>query len=197
MTSAETTRTGCLVLIVGPSGSGKDTLIRAARARIEADSRYLFVRRVITRGKDEHEDHEEVSAEEFAARSVRGAFALSWSAHGLSYGVPNTVASAVEDGRTAICNVSRTVIETARSRFACVMVIEISAPAEVLALRLSRRARETVEDQAGRLHRIMPAPFRADVYIENSGTIEHGTALLIAAIERAAPPGHEHIERMD
>ena len=74
-----------LVLVVGPSGAGKDSLLNAARAAFADDPRIHFVRRVITRPADPGgEDHEPVNEAGFAARS----FALSWSAHGLSDGIP-------------------------------------------------------------------------------------------------------------
>lgn len=186
MAAASEGRPGTLVLVVGPSGSGKDTLIRAARGQLACDSSYLFVRRVITRGIDANEDHEVVTDDEFSSREDRGEFALSWSAHGLRYGVPSSIASAIATGTTVICNVSRTVVDFARSRFRFVVVIEISAPVETLAARLSRRARETVEDQTARLQRSLEVPVACDVRIGNTGSVEQGAALLVAVIERSA-----------
>ncbi|MGE3917845.1 MAG: hypothetical protein AB7F78_19290 [Hyphomicrobiaceae bacterium] len=90
---------GCLVVVVGPSGAGKDTLIRGAQVRLADDPRVRFVRRAITRPVDGSEDHESVSEADFEARYCAGEFALSWMAHGLSYGVPVEALRQVHDGR--------------------------------------------------------------------------------------------------
>jgi len=41
-----------LVLVVGPSGAGKDSLLKAAREEFRGDPRIGFARRVITRPAD-------------------------------------------------------------------------------------------------------------------------------------------------
>jgi len=55
-----------LVLVVGPSGAGKDTVIEGARAALGDDTRFRFVRRVVTRPVDPGgEAHEAVSEKVF------------------------------------------------------------------------------------------------------------------------------------
>jgi ribose 1,5-bisphosphokinase len=70
----------------GPSGVGKDSLMEALVAR-RADLHR--VRRVITRPAEAGgEAFDSVSPALFAARAAGGDFALHWTAHGLSYGIP-------------------------------------------------------------------------------------------------------------
>ena len=72
--------------VVGPSGAGKDTLIRGALA---ARPDLRLVRRVITRPTDAGgEAFEGVTEQAFQQRSAMGDFAREWQAHGLRYGIP-------------------------------------------------------------------------------------------------------------
>jgi len=56
---------GRLVLVVGPSGAGKDTLLRLAQAACADDRNVVFPRRVVTRESSEAEDNISVSPDEF------------------------------------------------------------------------------------------------------------------------------------
>ena len=52
---------GRLVLVVGPSGAGKDTLIAAVRQRLAGDEGFLFPRRIVTRPASAAEDNVEAA----------------------------------------------------------------------------------------------------------------------------------------
>ena len=68
-----------LVLVVGPSGAGKDTLLEAARQALADDPRYRFVRRVITRPADAGgEAHEAVTDGGIRRARLRTAVAGAW-----------------------------------------------------------------------------------------------------------------------
>lgn len=171
-----------LVLVVGPSGAGKDTLLTMAREALAGDVRFRFVRRVITRPAEAGgEDHEAVSDSEFAVRR----FALSWEAHGLRYGIPADVADDIGRGVVVVANVSRSIIADAAARFP-VRVIEVTAPADVLAARLSARGREAAADVAQRLARRVALPDGIDaVTIVNDSRPQAGAEQLLAHLSGA------------
>jgi phosphonate metabolism protein PhnN/1,5-bisphosphokinase (PRPP-forming) len=172
-----------LVLVVGPSGAGKDTLLDAARLVLGADMRFRFVRRVITRPAEAGgEAHEAVTPAAFAARR----FALCWHAHGIDYGIPEDIEADLRDGRVVVASVSRSVVAEAASRYD-VRVIVVTAPANVLATRLIARGREDAADIASRLAREVALP--AGVAIEtvvNDTSLKEGAARFLSALNRAA-----------
>jgi ribose 1,5-bisphosphokinase len=179
---------GRLVLVVGPSGAGKDTLIDLARTTLRDDASVVFPRRVITRTAA-GEPHDTMDADAFERAARAGAFALAWNAHGLRYGIPAEIDAHIRAGRIVVCNVSRTIVENARERYAEVRVVLVTAPAELLMARLAARARGSDGDLAKRLARGDAfAAFAADCVIENVGAPEAGAAALMSAIGAVARP---------
>ncbi len=167
--------TGRLVLVVGPSGAGKDSLLRAAAQTLAADRHIIFPRRVITRpSHDEAEAHDSLTVDEFIDARERGHFALSWQAHGLHYGIPASLLDELRAGRTAAVNVSRAIIGEAAERFPNVAVLNVTAPAEIIAKRLAERGREAPADIAQRIARAAPRYDSriATITIVNDTTLE-------------------------
>ena len=184
---------GKLVLVVGPSGAGKDSLLRHAAERL-ADARHIvFPRRVITRPKDDAtEDHDSLTAEAFRETEARGDFALAWQAHGLHYGIPASILSDLAFRRTVAVNVSRAVIAETAMRFPNLAVLHVTAPMSVIADRLSRRGRESPQDIARRIAR-EPPHFETrveTVTILNDTTLERAGAAFTAALLRFAEVSH-------
>jgi ribose 1,5-bisphosphokinase len=134
---------GRLVLVVGPSGAGKDTLLNLARAAKAGDSGVVFPRRVVTRAASHAEDNVQVSPDVFAQAAARGEFAMHWEAHGHCYGLPRAIEDDIRAGRTVVVNVSRTVIDAVRRAYADIRVVLVTAPADVLASRLAMRSRDS------------------------------------------------------
>ncbi len=175
------------MLVVGPSGAGKDTLMDAARARLGG---CRFARRLITRpAMVGAEDHDSCSPAEFLAAVARGEIALHWQAHGLNYGIPADALVAVAQGEVVVANVSRGVIAQAEALGARVVVVNVTAPPDVLAKRLSLRGRESEADIAARLAR--DAPLRTQsaelVTICNDRTVDEGATELVRVIAALSP----------
>ena len=182
-----------LVGVVGPSGAGKDTLMAAARALLADTPDLRFVRRCITRPADPGgEDHEPLSPTGFLARRQSGGFALWWEAHGLLYGIPRDIEADLAAGRAVVANLSRTVLADAAARYP-LLVLEITAPAAVLAARLAARGREDAATVAARLARAAPLPANLDVRrVVNDGTVAAGAAAVATVLREAA---HQAPER--
>lgn len=168
-----------LFFVVGPSGAGKDTLLAGA---IAADPRLHWARRVITRPETPGgEPFQGVTETEFAARLARGDFALHWQAHGLHYGVPFAELPA---GRDVLLNGSRAAIGQALAVFPGLKVINITAPAAVLAERLAARGRETraqIEARLSRADLSLPQGLPV-IEVSNDASPEAGIARLLQAL---------------
>jgi ribose 1,5-bisphosphokinase len=148
---------GALVLVVGPSGSGKDTLIGLARQALADESRYIFPRRIITRiAQADAEDHDTMDVAAFQKAEAEGQFALSWGAHGLHYGITANSIASLAHGDTAIINVSRQVITAAEALGHRVTVLSIVCDGALLAERIAKRGRESAQEIATRLKREAP-----------------------------------------
>lgn len=178
---------GGFILIVGPSGAGKDTLIDRAKEALAADERFIFAKRIVTRESTRWEDHDTLDVATFDAHQAKGQFALSWLAHGLGYAIPRTLIDEALGGKIVICNVSRTVLAEARLRLPNVSVIEITATLATLEQRLKNRSRDGEEGISARLERsVLAYDHPADLVIHNDGPPEEGAALLINYIRKVS-----------
>ena len=178
-------RAGRLVLVVGPSGAGKDTLIAAAQERLAGDPRYVFPKRVVTRPCNrEREAHESATETQFEERLANGGFCLAWQAHGLSYGLPLSVATVLSFGRTAVVNVSRSVIADACDRFPNVEVVYVDAAPATIVARLGAREGLSEADRSKRLSRAVDWPYqKAKVTeINNDGPLADSLAIFLKAL---------------
>jgi ribose 1,5-bisphosphokinase len=170
---------GRFVLVVGPSGAGKDTLIGFVRTACADDSGIVFPRRVVTREASVFEDNQTLNIVEFEQARTRGDFAICWHAHGLHYGLPRSIDDDIGAGRTIVANVSRTVIDAIRSIYANVTVVSVTAPPDVLVTRLAGRARNSDGQIDDRVNRRVAGTI-ADVTINNvSSAEEHAQELLM------------------
>ena len=183
---------GTLILVVGPSGAGKDTIIAGAVERFRGDPRIVFARRIITRQvSDGGERHVAVSPVEFARWREAGRLMLHWQVHGFEYGLSHELAQKLEAGCSIIANVSRTVVGEARRRFPPMTAVAIAASPATLAGRLALRKRETAEQITQRLERAeaLGGP-HADVIIDNDGALSLAIDRFVEVVRQAVetPP---------
>ena len=185
---------GTLVLVVGPSGAGKDTLIGLARAHLDGDPRYVFPRRLVTRTADpaleDHHTHDEAA---YADLVAAGRCALHWRAHDLGYALPASVDADIAAGRTVVVNVSRAVVAAAAAKYANLVVAYIDAPRALRAARIGARGREDPASATARAARAVALPDAPHLRILNDGPPETAAAVLLAlitgvrAVEHAEP----------
>jgi ribose 1,5-bisphosphokinase len=175
---------GRLVLVVGPSGAGKDTLLGLAKAACADDPNIVFPRRMITREASASEENEEVSIGTFQEALTRGEYAMHWEAHGHCYALSLAIDDEIRAGRTIVANVSRTVIGAMRRAYADVVVVSITAPPNVLVERIAMRARGSDGKLESRLGRVVEdASAAPDVTIVNISSAEYHARQLVRVIK--------------
>lgn len=182
---------GTMVVVVGPSGAGKDSVMSYAARHFADEARVRFVRRVITRPADAGgEAHEAIDADGFRRQATEGAFAVSWDAHGLSYGIPRETLNQLGQGVTLVANGSRSALPAFARTYPRLKVVLVTARPDILAARLAARGRESAEAIAKRLDRAVPKIVVAadTVIIDNSGALEEAgdafVSLLASALAR-------------
>lgn len=187
--SKKISASGRLILVVGPSGAGKDALIERAKLALSSETSFVFARRIVTR-RPMAEDHDTLGMESFEKSEAQGDFLLSWRAHGLAYGLPASLKQDLVAGRTIIANVSRGVILQAEQLGFPVIVLHVTADPVILAARIATRGRESMAEVRARVERAAPLQWQSATIVEirNEGTIDHGAALFIEAIIRSAEP---------
>lgn len=182
---------GKLIYLMGPSGSGKDSLIEAAREPLRAMGCEVM-RRVITRSAESvGEDAVGVTPEEFERRAQKGDFALAWHANGLAYGIPAQMDRFLAAGRHVLVNGSRANLRQAMGRYPALVPVLLTVSDEVLRGRLLRRGRETLEQIEARLARNALFKDRRSsdepvLLIDNSGELAVAVEQLLDLIRLSA-----------
>jgi ribose 1,5-bisphosphokinase len=136
-----------IILIVGASGVGKDTLIREAKKELKKE--FNFVRRYITRKPDKSEKNFFLENSAFKLLRDNKYFISSWEAHGNFYAISK---NSIKKGANVI-SISRSKINDFERIFSNVYVINITLNKEELRNRLMKRGRESFEEIKKRLDR--------------------------------------------
>jgi ribose 1,5-bisphosphokinase len=181
---------GCMVVVVGPSGAGKDTLMAHAALAFSGRPDVIFARRIITRDAAAGgEDHDGVCEADFEKLEAGGRFAVSWKAHGLRYGIPVETKDAVAKGSLVIANGSRSALAMFSQAYPSLVVINVTARPEVLAARLEARGRESRDDILRRLERSslgVTGDYNV-VTIDNSGAVDAAGKAMVEALSIFLP----------
>ncbi|WP_350298156.1 phosphonate metabolism protein/1,5-bisphosphokinase (PRPP-forming) PhnN [Pseudomonas putida] len=177
--------TGRLIFLVGPSGSGKDSLIDASREQLAAAG-VEIARRVITRSAEaKGEAAQGVTPEHFDTLRAQGAFAMHWRANGLDYGIPRQVDQWLAAGRAVLVNGSRAYLPEARQRYPDLLAVLVEVKPEVLRQRLLARGRESAEEVEQRMARSARLQAAADPSVhvlDNSSTLEAAVAAFVSLL---------------
>ncbi|MDR1921329.1 MAG: phosphonate metabolism protein/1,5-bisphosphokinase (PRPP-forming) PhnN [Candidatus Adiutrix sp.] len=180
---------GSLIYVMGPSGAGKDSLIKAAKIKFKDSPGLKFVRRYITR-EDESGSEDNLAVSQFLFDQLEnsGEFIFSWRSHGLSYGIPGLeVKKWLEEGRVAVMNGSRAYLPRALKIIPDLRPILVTARPEVIVERLKARGRE---DQAATAERLKPLEYKFPEInnlpeIDNSGNLSEAAAVFCDFLQQA------------
>ncbi|WP_339514180.1 phosphonate metabolism protein/1,5-bisphosphokinase (PRPP-forming) PhnN [Pseudomonas sp. RL_15y_Pfl2_60] len=179
---------GRLIYLIGPSGAGKDSLLNAAREQLAAMG-CRVARRVITRSAEaQGEEAISLSPTAFDEQKWVGAFAMSWQANGLSYGIPRQINEWLAAGDNVLVNGSRAYLAEARARYPDMLAILLKVNDAVLRERLLQRGRESEAEIEQRLARNAQFASQATagdeqlLVLDNSSNFEQTVANLISLI---------------
>ena len=189
-------RGGLLVIISGPSGVGKDTIIEALRARHpDADYEYVVTctTRARRRGEVEGRDYHFLSETDFQDLRSRGEL-LEWAeVHGNWYGTPRSgVRRGLAVGRTVILKIDVQGAAAVKGAVPEALLIFLVPPSlEALFSRLRSRATETADELEVRQRNAAIELARQDDYdyvvVNETGQVEATARRIeeIIASERA------------
>lgn len=140
-----------LVIVSGPSGVGKDTILEALKRRSH-DSEYHYVVTCTTRatrpGEVDGVDYHFLDRATFATQRAAGGFLESNQVHGNWYGTPRgQVREALEAGRDVILKIDVQGAQVVKGKIPGALLIFLIPPSlEDLFQRLRSRATETADE---------------------------------------------------
>ena len=179
---------GLWVFVCGPSGSGKDSVIDAARQALVGRSDIVFARRMVTRPVQPGSDHDPVTAPVFAGLLQSGGLCWHWQAHGFCYGIASHYVDAVSAGCLVVVNGSRAHVNSLPPS-SDLRVVRISTDPERLAIRLAQRGRDSDRAVAERLARNATfSGMPADCVIANDGELQVAGQRLAGYLTGSARP---------
>lgn len=178
-----------LFYLMGPSGSGKDSIIQGVRQRM-GDGALLVAHRYITRHwKAGGENHVELNEQEFEHRVRSGLLCLHWQANGCRYGVGAEVTHWLDRGFAVLVNGSREHLDEAIRCFGDRLVpVLVTVESAMLHQRLQDRGRESEQEIIARVERSARLQCRMEsgegvVVLPNDGSLEHAVERMVSLID--------------
>jgi ribose 1,5-bisphosphokinase len=184
--------TGRLFLIVGNSGSGKDSLLAEVLTRWPISEKPIRIpQRYITRPAHDSEQYISVTTREFGDLKRNNKIWLTWHVYNTDYGVPTIVLDWLSQRQHVVVNVSREIIPRARRIIPDLKVIFVSVPLEITLQRMRSRRREAENEPSfqQRLHRAKENQTlkSADFIVDNSGSLDVSAKKLLNYILSFGP----------
>lgn len=170
-----------IILIVGASGVGKDSLMKEARVKF---ANFNFVKRYITRKPDENEDNFFINQSKFDELKSKNFFISHWEAHGYNYAIAK---ENIKNGVNFI-SISRNAIADFERLYQNVHTIHIKVSDCELEKRLKKRARENSDEIAKRLKRSKQSVKAKNlIEFENKSPLNKSKESFIALINTIIP----------
>jgi ribose 1,5-bisphosphokinase len=173
-----------IIAVVGPSGSGKDTLLRYAATAFSQRQDIALARRYITRPPDKNEDNYYIDPVGFQHLQKTGFFLSTWQAHRNSYGIAKHITDGGNGCSTIVCSISRSAVADFESRFFTTTIL-VTAREEILKERLLQRGRESEKDVEKRLLRAQRTVQAWNlITFDNSDDLEKSSASFITLLRQ-------------
>ena len=177
---------GLWVMVCGPSGAGKDSVLRHAERSLQDRSRIVFARRFVTRAAGPGANDAELSRDELRRLLASGGASWHWQAHGHDYAIGAAYGDLVARGDVVVVNGSREHAAGLRGRPE-VRTVLVTAPACTVRERLIARGRENAAAVALRMERNAVLEGQdADRVIANDGPLAKAGAALADYLKELA-----------
>lgn len=177
-----------LIYVIGPSGAGKDSLMKWVQDRLPESSSVFWARRLVTRPKHESSGYDmALDLTTFEDLLANGELALHWQANGLHYGIKRSELAPLACSGWVFVNGSRAFLPTCASLYPGLTIVHITADPEVLRQRLLHRGREnlsSVNDRMDKRHPLAVPPMSRWIEVHNNQTLDQAGQRLLEQLEQ-------------
>ncbi len=178
-----------LIIFVGPSGSGKDTLMVRVRDQILSEDLNVHIaQRWITRENDETEQFHSLTRDEFQTAVNNNTFVVDWEIYGNCYGVPRSEIDPFLEQGVVLLNLSRKELGKIKALYPKCRVVLVEVATELAQERIKQRKRdqgEMLDARIQRLHQKINLPFIPDLIIKNNSFAINSVIVILAQFLKA------------